>query len=140
MPELRLSIHETAIKNIETTTAEKQRMQAEQEYKNNAAVIAYDNLIRRPDDYKGQVIRVTVRITQIFDSQGLFGFLYEKGYAGTQDGNEWIIRYELPEGSNRIIVGDTITFYGEFNGLQERSRAIGGASVHIPHLIALHHQ
>ena len=109
------------------------------DYKNSAQTISYENLIRRPDDYKGQVVKVTLKITQIFDNSGVLGFLYEKGYAGTQSGNEWVIKYELPENASRIIDGDTVTFYGEFNGLQERTRAFGGSKVYIPHLIAKYH-
>jgi len=111
----------------------------EQEFKDSAQTISYDNLIRRPDDYEGEIIKVTVRITQIFDKGGLLGALYEKGFAGTQSGNEWIIIYELPEGASRILEGDTVTFYGVYDGVRERQRAIGGASVHIPHMTASYH-
>jgi hypothetical protein len=112
----------------------------EKEYINNAISIGYDNLIRRPDDYKGKIIKVTVKITQIFDDQGILGFIYEKGYAGKQGDNEWVIKYELSKGESRIIEGDTVTFYGEFDGLQERSRAIGGSKVYIPHLTVKYHK
>lgn len=112
----------------------------ESDYINSANIIDYDSLIRRPDDYKGQIIKVTVNITQIFDSGGILGFFTEKGYAGTQNGNEWIIQYELPEGTSRIIENDIVTFYGEFDGVQERARAIGGSKVYIPHLIAEYHK
>ena len=75
----------------------------------------------------------------IFDRGGILGALYEKGFAGTQNGNEWIVEYDLPEGSARILEGDTVTFYGIYNGVRERQRAIGGARVHIPHITASFH-
>ena len=111
----------------------------EQGFKDSAQTISYDNLIRRPNDYDGEIIKITVRITQIFDRGGVLGGLYEKGFAGTQGGNEWIIIYELPEGASRIIEGDTITFYGVYNGVRERQRAIDGVRVHIPHMTASYH-
>jgi len=114
-------------------------IQTENNYKKGALVVDYDGLIRRPDDYKGKTIKITVKITQIFGNSGLFEFLYEKGYAGKQDNNEWIIKYELPEGASRIIEGDIVTFYGEYDGLQERERTIGGNKAYIPHLTAKYH-
>ena len=115
-------------------------IQAANDYMNSAKSITYDNLIRLPDDYKGEIVKVTVRITQIFDDSGILGFLFEKGYAGKQGDNEWVIQYELPDGASRIIENDTVTFYGVFDGLQERSRAIGGSKVYIPHLTAKYHK
>jgi len=110
-------------------------IQSQNDYINKAAVIDYENFIRRPDDYKGEIIQITVKITQVFENDGWLSFLYEKGYAGTQNGDEWVIKYELPSGASRIIEGDTVTFYGEFDGLQERTRLFGDKA-YIPHLIA----
>lgn len=116
------------------------RAAAEREFRDSARTISYDNLIRYPSRYEGEIIRITVRITQIFDRGGIFGALFERGFAGTQDGNEWVVAYDLPEDARRILVDDTVTFYGIYNGVTERQRAIGGARVHIPHMTARYHR
>jgi len=123
---------------LQAEEAERAAQQAERDYKNSAKTISYDNLMRNPDDYVGEIIKVTIRITQIFDSSGLLGGLYERGFAGMQGRNLWVIQYDLPDDSPRILVGDTVTFYGVYNGVKER-RETDRTLVYLPHMTASYH-
>ena len=123
--------------NIEE--AEQQAALSRQEFIDSAQTIPYDDLIREPDKYEGEIIKITIKVTQLFEGGGALGFLYEKGYAGTQNGNDWRVEYQLPEGERRIIEGDTVTFYGVFNGVRRETIALTGTSVYIPHLKASYH-
>ena len=126
---LHIALREQGVHALEYAiqAREEARATAEREFRDSARTVSYDNLIRYPSRYEGEAIRVTVRITQIFDRGGILGGLFERGFAGTQGGNEWIIAYDLPEDARRILVGDTVTFYGIYNGVTARQRAIGGA-------------
>ena len=118
-----------------------QNIQNEKEYKASAKTIPYDNLVRMPNDYIGQVLKVKIRVTQVMgEGGGLLSFLRDQGYHGRANNNEWYISYVLPDGMPRILEGDTVTFYGEFKGLTEFRRAIGGTRVMIPHLDGKYHE
>ena len=108
----------------------------ETNYKVIAETISYDNLIRNPDQYKGEIIKITVKISQIMGG----GLLSDEGYAGKQNGNEWYISYKLPEGSSRIIENDTVTFYGEYMGVEEMTRALTNTKTYIPRIKAKYHE
>jgi len=110
---------------------------SEQEYKDNAITVSYDNLVRNPHDYMGMVLKVTGSVQQIM---GEGSWLFKSGYRfyeGSSSSKEWFIYYDLPEGSSRILEGDRMTFYGEYNGVEKFSRSIGG-DVYIPTLKAVY--
>ena len=113
-----------------------QTRDSRQEYMSSSVTVDYNNLIRNPSNYEGMIINITVRIEQ----ELIGSFLRESGYRGTTGGNEWYITYRLPETASRIIVGDRVTFYGEFAGLREMTRALTGVREYIPNLIAVYHE
>lgn len=116
----------------ERIEAQKIEKEAMADYSNKAITIKYEDLVRDPNKYKGDIIKVTIKISQIMSG----GFLTEAGYAGKQGGDEWFIKYTLPEYSPRILEGDTIRFYGEFDDVTEMKRALTNTSVFIPKLNA----
>ena len=127
--------------NSSFSRVEQQTIVDAAEYKINSTTVSYDNLVRRPDDYIGEVLAVRIRVTQIMgEGDGFFAALLESGYHGREGNNEWFIKYELPEGASRVLEGDTITFYGEFDGLRQFTRAIGGTRVSLPQLNARYHE
>lgn len=118
---------------------EQERLEAQQlekeemdEYKTKATKIKYEDLLREPYKYKGEIIEVTIKISQIMSG----GIFTEAGYAGKQGKDEWYINYKLSEYSPRILEGDTIRFYGEFDDLAEMKRALTKTKVFIPKLNA----
>jgi hypothetical protein len=111
-------------------------LQAIKDYKNNAQSPSYNDIVRNPDNYKGQVLKVKMKVSQVMGGgDEILSFLYENGYVGKAGGNEWFIQYDLPEGASRILVGDTVTFYGEFNGLRTMTRIMGNKDL-IPEIKA----
>lgn len=103
---------------------------------NSAVNVEYDDLIRNPEKYVGTVIKIQVKIEQ----ELVGGILTDSGYRGTSGGDEWYISYELPEGSSRIIEGDTVTFYGTFDGLAKVKRAFTGVTDYVPRINADAHR
>jgi hypothetical protein len=108
------------------------------DYKMSASTVNYDALIRNPSNYIGQIIKVTVRIAQVMPG-GVLREAGYRGYEGSGTSNEWYIAYDLPDGSSRILDGDTVTFYGEFTGLTTITRGLTGARVEVPRLKAQYH-
>lgn len=99
--------------------------------------VGYNDLIRNPDSYKGKKIAVSGTVKQIM---GEGSWLYKSGYRfyeGNSSSKEWFIYYDLPEEASRILVGDKLTFYGEFNGIEKFSQVIGGDK-YIPTLKAVY--
>lgn len=108
-----------------------------EEYIESASEIPYEDLVREPDKYKGTAISTTVKISQIMED----GLLSLPGYRGYEKlyNNEWNIIYELPPDSPRIIQDDSVTFYGEYDGIVEVTRALTGAKDYVPRIKALYH-
>ena len=99
---------------------------------NQARTIPYDNIVRYPSNYSDEPIQVRVRIAQVMGG-GSFR-AYEVGTS-----NEWYIDYGTGWGEEpRILEGDTITFYGTFEGLTQVVRGLTGATAQIPRLFAVH--
>ena len=103
---------------------------------NSAVNVEYNDLIRNPEKYVGTVIKIQVKIAQ----EMVGGILTASGYRGYSGDDEWYISYELPEGSSRIIEGDTVTFYGTFDGLAKMKRAFTGVTDYVPRINADAHR
>lgn len=68
------------------------------------------------------------------------GIFTDFGYVGTDNYNEWYVNYNLPENTSRILEGDDVTFFREFDGITKMKRAIGRSEVYIPRLKVLYHE
>lgn len=103
-----------------------------EEYKAQCVDLDYKEVYRNPDNYKGTKFKVTCQI--LVASQGSWGSgTYYKAF--TDDGSGlyldnmiWIFdkRDEDSEGYVKLLEKDIVTFYGEFNGLQETKNAFNG--------------
>lgn len=101
------------------------------EYKAQCQDVDYNEIMRNPDQYKGQKFKITV---QIFSASSKWSTgTYYKAYTDDGSGSYfdkmvWIFdkRDENADGYTKILEGDTVTFYGEFNGLQETKNALNG--------------
>lgn len=108
------------------------------EYIAESETIKYSDLVRTPDKYSGKVIKVQVEIAQVMEG-GLLSDSGYRGYEGRSFDREWVIPYSLPEGEARILDGDIVAFYGEFEGLREMTRGLTGTKVQIPSISAVYH-
>ena len=111
---------------------------SEQEYKDSAIVIDYNNLAREPDKYMGTILAVTVDIAQTMTG----GLLSEAGYRAYESlfSDEWWIKYEIPKDAPRILDKDKVTFYGEFMGLKSITRALTNTKDYVPQLDAKYYE
>lgn len=133
-------------KDDEKVSSEESKPQeSKEDYIKSAKEIAYKDLAREPDQYKGQRIKITVQISQII-SGGLFtsgGYRcyedYDLGKGDTWLKKEWFVDYKLPEGASKILEDDVITFYGEFDGTTEMERALTGTKDEVPVLKAVYY-
>jgi len=115
-------------KSTQDKSEEQIPVYGEDDYKRDSKEIAYDELVRNPDLYKGERISVTVKILQIMDG----GFLKEAGYRANSGKNEWFASFNLPDGAPRILVNDYVTFWGEYEGVTEVTRALTKTKDYIP--------
>jgi hypothetical protein len=110
-----------------------------EEYIGMAKEIPYKDLARSPEKYEGEIIAITVEVQQIMD--GNLYRAYEDYEFTLEDSStylkkEWLIDYEIPAGSPRILEEDVVIFYGEFYGLEAISRALTQTTDYIPRLEA----
>lgn len=99
--------------------------------------LGYKDLLRNPDNYVGQKVKVIVKISQIMD-QSLFSSA--KYYFGRTDnnGHGWYFDDEICftdgriDDDMKILEDDIVVIYGEFVGLKEFNRALTGSSTEMP--------
>ena len=103
-----------------------------EEYKAECADLVYNDVMRNPDDYIGSKFKVTAQIMQASD--GITTGKYYKVF--TDDGSGyyfdkmiWVFdkRDEKSEDYVKLLEDDVVTFYGEFNGLQETENSLNGS-------------
>lgn len=81
----------------------------------------YEDVTRNPKDFEGKNIQITGEVSQYVEG-GLLTSTFFAIY--DDDHNQWMILMNQPE-ENRILEGDRVTFYGEFNGLSEVKTIFG---------------
>lgn len=102
-----------------------------EEYKAQCQELNYNDVMRNSDQYKGQKFKITVKILSA--SHKISAGTYYKAY--TDDGSGyymdkmvWIFdkRDENEDGYLKLLDDDVVTFYGEFDGLQETKNSLNG--------------
>lgn len=132
-----------------TTTEATTKKESKEDYMASCVEVAYKDLARDPDKYKGKNIKVTIEVNQELTG----GLFTESGYRGYEDYDldlenadstylqkEWYISYEIAEGESRILTNDVVVFYGEYNGTIEMERALTGTTEYVPNLKAKYHK
>lgn len=121
-------------KEVKTDTVKEEQKEptlSPDEYKAQCQDVNCNDIMRNPDQYKGQKFKITVKIMSA--SHKITTGTYYKAY--TDDGSGyymdkmvWIFdkRDEKEEGYTKILEDDIVTFYGEFDGLQETKNALNG--------------
>ena len=129
--------NEAEKKRLEDEAKQKQNQLDRDEYIANCKTIAYAELARNPDNYKGQSFVFTGEVIQVLEPT--LGNTVTLRINVTKDDNEYFPFYTdtvyceviLPDGSDRILENDIIEFYGDCDGLYSYNSLLG-SKVSIP--------
>lgn len=98
--------------------------------------IPYKTLARNPDDYVGQRIVLTVKVTQILQGGWFDDGEYYRVYTNDEYdmwfGNEYFMYDFRVDDDTKILQDDIITVYAEFSGMAEVTRALSGTTEEVP--------
>ncbi|MBQ8768847.1 MAG: hypothetical protein IJZ15_04285 [Oscillospiraceae bacterium] len=113
---------------------EKTPAQIKEDYIALCESVAYDEIARYPDTYKGKNIKFKGEIIQV--SEGYFSSKNTYRIAVTEDeygfwDDPVLVEYEIPEGSANILEEDIVIFYGECTGTTSY-KSVLGSTVTIP--------
>ena len=105
-------------------------------YKASCQSIAYDDLARNPDNYKGKNVKFTGKVVQVIEdnSGSTYRINVTKGKYSSWD-DTVLVAYSPSSSSNRILEDDIVTFYGLSGGLYTYKSTMG-ASITIPSVYA----
>ena len=131
------SVLASAEKAVESAEREVEKVEAaaheEEEFKEQATTIDYDQLLKNPEAYRGEKVVYTGQILQIQEEAGIGIMLLsvtDEGYGFWTD-NIWVDFFE-PVGAAEE---DVITVYGKLTGSEEYETQIGG-STYVPRMNA----
>lgn len=104
---------------------------SEEEYKKSCKEISWKDLCRNPDNYKGNLVKVQVKIQQI---------LRNKTWRAYSDSNsdylymddEYYLTDKRESGDTKILEDDIVIVYGEFDGVKDILRVITGTTSELP--------
>lgn len=94
---------------------------ARRDYINSCVFVAYSDVERNPDKYDGTKIKVSGKVTQVIE--GWFNGVSLR--LTDANGDDWYVSYTHQEGESRILEGDSITAYGECDGVRSVTSIIG---------------
>lgn len=108
----------------------------EQIYKDSCETISYGELERKPGEYKGKKVKFSGRVVQVCsESDSIFYYsTYRVATKGKYDNVVYLLidTYGM---DIRILEGDRLTFYGEYNGIMTYE-SVRGDSISIPKVTA----
>lgn len=111
-------------KEVETEELEISR----EDFITSCEEIDYKTLARNPDDYVGNHIKLTVKISQIiqggFLDDGEYYRVYTDDEYGFWAGDEYLISDGRTEKDIKILQDDIIEVYGKFSGTRTMERAL----------------
>lgn len=106
----------------------------EDEYKASCESVAYKDIARLPDDYKGKQVVFTGEVIQVQESSWSKSTIYRINVTKDQYGywdDTVYVTYKLPEGAPRILEDDIVTFYGQCEGTHTYETVLG-SNITIP--------
>lgn len=118
---------EQAKKTYEAEVAATKKSERD-EYIAECKSVKYSDVERNPDNYEGEKIKISGSVVQV--AEGWFDSVTLRVSAG---GNMWYVTYSREEGESRILEGDSITCYGECDGVRSYTTVLG-SQVTIPSL------
>ena len=94
------------------------------EYVSACVNLAYDDTARNPDSHKGEKVKFSGKVIQV--SEGLLDSVIYR--IATKNGYENVVyvTYTRHDGESRILENDSITVYGECNGVTSYLSVLGG--------------
>lgn len=102
-------------------------------YISECVTVAYSDVERNPDTYKGTKIRVSGSVEQVIE-----GWFNSVTLRLDSNGDTWVITYTHKEGESRILDGDYITVYGECDGVTSVTNILG-AQMTYPSMKMVYH-
>lgn len=98
------------------------------DYIASCAVVEYEQIMRRPDDYKGRPVTATGEVVQILEETHLFTGTSVNIRLEDENGDVWLLAYnksevETPNGN--VLEGDRLTIYGDCTGTTSYKSLIG---------------
>jgi len=97
-------------------------------YISQCQTYSYSDIERNPDSYEGKQVKISGEVIQV--SEGILNTVTLRVDCG---GDIWYVSYLRSEGESRILEGDSITCYGECDGVTSYITVIG-SQVTIPSL------
>ena len=123
----------------ETTeeTAEETLAESKEEFISSCQEISYKDLLRNPEIYVGQRIKIVVKIQQVLQGGWLDDNEYYRvqtdndGYELYLDDEYFMYDYRVDD-NTKLLQDDILEIYAEFAGLETVKRALTGTSEEIP--------
>ncbi len=105
---------------------------SEEVYKEQCQEIAYKDLARNPDEYAGELIKISGEVVQVLEEGSELTLR-----VATADYYEDIVMvsYTYKEGESRILEDDMITIWGTYYGTYTYESVLGG-NVTVPAMLA----
>lgn len=119
-----VSLDSAAADKAAQATATTVRAETESEYKSYCVNTSYETLSRNPEHYVGKRIHITGKVSQLISDDGYMLYEDDNISGDTYMTMRWYVGFDHPD-SNRILEGDTITFYGVFRGIKEYTSVLG---------------
>lgn len=114
-----------AKKSYEDAVAAQKKAERD-EYIGECQTVNYKDVERNPDNYDGKKVKISGKVVQVSE-----GFLDSVTLRVSVGGNMWYVTYTRKEGESRILEDDSITCYGECNGVRSYTTVLG-SQVTIP--------
>lgn len=114
---------------VKTKTTES-KAEKRKKYMASCEEIAYEDIMRNPDKYKGKRLKIVGEISQYLEGGILMGDAftlyedYEFDFDKSFLTHRWVVRMTQPN-ENRILVDDLVEFYGTFAGLEKVTTVLG---------------
>ena len=107
----------------------------EDEYKASAVEIDYETLARNPEQMKGQRVKLSGKVFQVFESGRSTQIHLHMNRAEFGWRDSVYVFYDRPKGADRILEDDMITIWGDVKGLQTL-QTILGSEITVPSVTA----
>lgn len=110
---------------IYTDQVRQGKIEAREQFISGSQRVAYSELSRYPDTYKGQPLVLTVSIVEVEPD----GWLLNGAIDAQYEGNEIVIRDEREVREPRLKAGDYLTIYAKGNGLTTIKTYVKGSGL-----------
>lgn len=113
------SIEESVSESAQETTVTptKSAEEIEQEYKDSCKEYKYKDVLRNPENYVGEKVKITVKINTVVEESWMNDCKYYFAYSNDEYdlwfGDEYVIFDRREEQNPKLLEDDVITVYGE---------------------------